>query len=86
VELIDEKVVGKIRRELDSKGIAYKMLILPDHPTPITLKTHVSDPVPYIIYNSENLQNTGLTYNEENAKKTGIYIEEGYTLMDRFLK
>ena len=86
VELIDEKVVGRLRRELEAKGVPYKMLILPDHPTPISLKTHVSDPVPYIIYNSENELDTKLSYNEENAKSTGVYIEEGYTLMDRFLK
>ena len=85
VELIDEKVIGKIRSRLESENVPYKMLILPDHPTPISLKTHVSDPVPYIIYNSESEADTNLAYNEKNAKETGIYIEEGYTLMDRFL-
>ncbi len=86
VELIDEKVVGALKKELESRGIDYKMLILPDHPTPIKLKTHVSDPVPYVIYSSKNETDTGLTYNEENGKKTGVYIEDGYTLMDRFLR
>ncbi len=85
VELIDKKVIGYLRKELDLRGISYKMLILPDHPTPISLKTHVSDPVPYVIYTSDNETETGLTYNESNSKKTGVYIENGYTLMDRFL-
>lgn len=85
VELIDKKVVGYLRKELDLRGISYKMLILPDHPTPISLKTHVSDPVPYVIYTSDKETETGLTYNESNSKKTGVYIENGYTLMDRFL-
>ena len=86
VELIDEKVVGVLRKELEKRGVEYKMLILPDHPTPIKLKTHVSDPVPYVIYNSSAELNTGLEYNEENGRKTGVYIQDGYTLMDRFLK
>ena len=86
VELIDEKVVGKIRKVLSEKNVAYKMLIMPDHPTPIKLKTHVSDPVPYIIYSSDESVSSDLDYNEENAKKTGIYIQEGCTLMDKFLK
>lgn len=86
VELIDEKVVGKMRKVLSKKNVAYKMLIMPDHPTPIKLKTHVSDPVPYIIYSSDESVSSDLDYNEENAKKTGIYIQEGCTLMDKFLK
>ena len=66
-------------------GIDYKMMILPDHPTPIRLKTHVSDPVPYVIYDSTKDSGSGLTYTEKNAEKTGVYIEEGYTLMEHFL-
>jgi len=60
-------------------------LILPDHPTPISLKTHVSDPVPYIIYDSANEKSGGETYTEKNAKKTGIYIDKGHELMKHFL-
>lgn len=87
VETIDRKVVKFLKDELSKRGIDYRMMILPDHPTPIKLKTHVSDPVPYIIYDSTNETDTnaGLTYTEENGKKTGIYIEKGYTLMNRFL-
>ena len=87
VETIDKKVVKFLKDELEKRGIDYRMMILPDHPTPIKLKTHVSDPVPYIIYDSTNEtdKNANLTYTEENGKKTGIYIEEGYTLMNRFL-
>lgn len=85
VELIDEKVVGFLKNELEKAGVSYKMLILPDHPTPITLKTHVSDPVPYIIYSSEEKEGSGMCYNEKNAEKTGIYIEKGYELMSRFI-
>lgn len=86
VELIDQKVVGFLRENLDKMGVDYKMMILPDHPTPISLKTHVSDPVPYVIYDSTKKDGgSGLDYNEANGGKTGVYIEEGYTLMNRFL-
>lgn len=85
VETIDKKVVKFLKDELEKRNIDYKMLIMPDHPTPIKLKTHVSDPVPYVIYDSTKDTDTGLSYTEENGKKTGIYIEKGYTLMNRFL-
>lgn len=85
VETIDKKVVKFLKDELEKRGIDYKMLIMPDHPTPIKLKTHVSDPVPYVIYDSTKNMNTNLSYTEENGKKTGRYIEAGYTLMNRFL-
>ncbi len=87
VETIDGRVVKFLKDELEKRGIEYRMLILPDHPTPIKLKTHVSDPVPYIIYDSrDESKKNDLTYTEANGRKTGIYIEKGYTLMDRFLE
>lgn len=85
VETIDTKVVKFLKDELEKRGIDYKMLIMPDHPTPISLKTHVSDPVPYVIYDSTKEPDTGLSYTEENGKKTSLYIEKGYTLMNHFL-
>ncbi len=86
VELIDEKVVGFLRKQLADEGIEYKMLILPDHPTPISLKTHVSDPVPYVIYSSKEDGGSGLCYTEANAEKTGIYIDKGHELMRHFIE
>ncbi|MDD6213579.1 MAG: cofactor-independent phosphoglycerate mutase [Firmicutes bacterium] len=86
VELIDEKVVGFLRKKLGEMNIDYKMLILPDHPTPISLKTHVSDPVPYVIYDSRRNMQTNLDYNEANGKKTGIYIDKGHDLMRHFIE
>ena len=86
VELIDEKVVGFLRTRLADMGIDYKMLILPDHPTPISLKTHVSDPVPYVIYDSRKDLQTSLDYNEANGQKTGVYIEKGHDLMRHFIE
>ena len=86
VETIDSKVVKFLKDELEKRGIDFRMLIMPDHPTPIKLKTHVSDPVPYVIYDSTDTEHgSGLSYSEENGKSTGVYIEKGYTLMDKFL-
>lgn len=87
VETIDEVVVKFLKGELEKRGIDYRMLIMPDHPTPISLKTHVSDPVPYIIYDSTaNDGGSGLDYTEKNGESTGVYVEKGYTLMDKFLQ
>ena len=86
VETIDEVVVKFLKDELEKRGIEYKMLIMPDHPTPISLKTHVSDPVPYVIYDSTKTDGgSGLCYTEKNGESTGIFTEKGYTLMDKFL-
>lgn len=83
VEQIDKKIVGYLRHELE--GTDYKMMILPDHPTPVKLKTHVSDPIPYVIYDSTNEKETNITYTEKNAEKTGVYVALGHELMKHFL-
>ena len=85
IELIDEKVVGPVYDALVKSGEDFAFLIMPDHPTPIDIGTHTSDPVPYAIYRSNALKNCGLSYTEENGKK-GDYVEVGYTLMDKFIK
>lgn len=85
VEMIDKKIIGELKKHLEDAGIEYKMMILPDHPTPISLKTHVSDPVPYIIYKSGETGSKD-TYSERNAKKTGIFFESGEELMKHFLE
>ncbi len=86
IELIDEKVVGPVVAYLNSTGEEFKVLITPDHPTPIALKTHVHDAVPFVIFDSRKDTGLNVSYTEENAKETGLYIEPGYTLMERFLK
>ena len=86
IEIIDEKVVGFLMENLKKEGIDYRMMILPDHPTPLCLRTHTRDAVPYLIYDSTSKKNSGLTtFTEETAKFSGIVVEEGYKLMDRFI-
>jgi len=84
IELIDEKVVGFLRKELTERNIDYKMMILPDHPTPLKLRTHTRDAVPYIIYDSTKEKESGIdTYTEKNAEKTNILVNEGHKLITK---
>lgn len=87
IELIDSLVVGPILEAMKSCQ-QYKVLILPDHPTPLPLRTHTSEPVPFVIYSGNNPQKlSGVNgYDEIQAGSTGLFIEEGYTLMDFFIK
>ena len=85
IEIIDEKIVAPIKNALESQKLAYAIAILPDHATPVSLKTHVSDPVPYLIYDSEKEENGVSKFDEENAKLTGNYIESGVALMRKLL-
>ena len=58
----------------------FAVLVCPDHPTPLNIKTHSSNPVPFLIYNSKDEKNSGVdVFTEANAKKTGEYIEKGFT-------
>ena len=84
IELIDEKVLPIVIEALE-KYDDYKIMILPDHPTPIVTLTHAADPVPYMIYHKKNEIEGVETINENTAKATGNYIEEGYTLMNKFI-
>ena len=86
IELIDEKILAPLIEELKALG-DYCILLSPDHATPLRLRSHTSEPVPFVIYNSTAERDSGVTaYSEEEAKKTGIFIEEGHTLMAQFLK
>lgn len=85
IELIDSEIVGVLldgMKDFDDYGI----MVLPDHPTPLPLRTHTPEPVPYVIYRKSSEKPSGVAgYDEFQAQKTGIFIEKGYTLMDRFL-
>ena len=86
IELIDKKVVKTIKDELDKTKEDYRIMILPDHPTPLSLRTHTSDPVPFVIYDSTNTkENEVNSYDEYTASQTGVFIDKGHKLMDYFL-
>lgn len=86
IEMIDSRVLPIVLDGL-SEYDDYKIMILPDHPTPIVTGTHASDPVPFMIYHKNNETDSGVdSINEESAKTTGLFIEHGPSLMNRFLK
>ncbi len=85
IEALDSRVIAQVKAALDNSGEPYRMLITPDHPTPIRCRTHTSEPVPYIIYDSQTQRRSLARYCEREAKATGIYLPEGYRLMDRLL-
>lgn len=84
IELIDELVLGPVLEGLKEYD-DYKIMILPDHPTPIVTKTHASDPVPYLIYHHSKKVAGVDTINEETAKNTGNFIEDGPSIMGKFI-
>lgn len=87
IELIDELVVGPLLEGLLAAGEAYSILVMPDHPTPIAIKTHISDPVPYLLYRSTQEAESGIdTYTENTAKATGRYVAQGQELMNKLLE
>ena len=85
IENIDEKVIKTLVEEFGKKGVEYRMLVMPDHPTPIRCRTHTSDPVPYMIYDNTNKALSGLSYNEKDAAKSGNFIQEGYKTIDKLI-
>lgn len=87
IEYIDSRVLPIVIKGLEEIGEDYKIMILPDHPTPLSTRTHASDPVPYMIYQKSKEKDSGLeSINEESAKKTGNFIDAGYELMNKFIK
>ena len=83
IEKIDSEV---IRRLLAWKGDDLKVLVMPDHPTPIKLKTHCAEPVPFLIWGKGVKGKGGLRFTEPEASKTGLSVEPGYKIMDRFIR
>ena len=87
IEQIDEKVAAPLVRGLKEAGEPFKMLICPDHPTPIAVRTHVADPIPYLLYSSEEERSNGAeSYDEDAAAKTGMFVPAGCMLLQKMLK
>lgn len=83
IENLDSRVIRIVKEEMDASGEEYRLLVLPDHPTPIRVRTHTSDPVPYLLYDSTNpLKKKEWRYNEKEAKESGNYIAQGHQMMD----
>ena len=86
IEYLDEKVIGPAVEKLVAAGEDFRLLVLPDHPTPIRIRTHSSEEVPYLLYDSTKHRSETWDYNEACAKQSGNYVAQGHTLIDKFLE
>ncbi len=86
IENVDGRVVARITEAMDRSGEDYRLMILPDHPTPICVRTHTSEPVPYMIYDSRKAIDGIHTYNEKEAAKSTCIWKDGYRLIDHLLE
>ena len=86
IEYLDSRIIAPVKAAMDASGEDYRLLILPDHPTPIRIRTHSSEPVPFILYDSRRQEKKIARYTEKDAAATGDYIPNGYTLMDCFIE
>ncbi len=86
IEYIDGQVIGPVAEALRDSGTDFRMLVMPDHPTPVRVRTHTSEPVPYMLYDSTKKQAGKTSYCEKTGKETGVFVEEGYRLIDHLLR
>lgn len=83
IENIDKEILSGLIAYLNSKNEPYRILLLPDHPTPVSARTHIRAPVPFVLYDSENKKDSGNDcYSEKNCEKSGLFLERGEMLMD----
>lgn len=85
IEYLDSRVIGPVYEGLKEMGEDFRILVMPDHPTPIRCRTHTSDPVPYLLFDSTVNRDEKWNYNEKDAKAGGIYEPVGHHLMAHFL-
>jgi 2,3-bisphosphoglycerate-independent phosphoglycerate mutase len=81
IEYLDQRLIRLVKAALDASGEDYRMLILPDHPTPIKVRTHVAEPVPYLLYDSTARQEHTWHYNEKEAAESGNTVAHGWDMM-----
>mgnify|MGYP000082138276 FL=1 len=83
IENLDQRVIRLVKEGLDEANVPYRMLVLPDHPTPIRVRTHTADPVPYLLYDSSRKEEHSYHYNEKEAALTDHKLAEGWMMMER---
>ncbi|MBO5147863.1 MAG: cofactor-independent phosphoglycerate mutase [Clostridia bacterium] len=87
IEYLDLKILAPIIEYFDKSGDDYKILVMPDHPTPLSIMTHTHEPVPFMIFDSRNVNEKSeeASYDEKYASSTNIFFDKGYQLIDHFL-
>ncbi len=88
IENLDSRIIKRVYEGVTAAGEDIRMLIMPDHPTPIKIRTHTDEPIPYMLFDSTKTlgEEPHCTYCEKNAKETGIYEENGYKLIEKLLE
>lgn len=85
IEYLDSRLIAPIKAAMEAAGEDYRMLILPDHPTPLAIRTHTADPVPYLIYDSTRQLRKRDRLTEENARQADNFQPDGYKLLEKFI-
>ena len=86
IQYLDERVIKNVYEGLKTAGEDFRMLVLPDHPTPICIRTHSSEPGPYLLYDSTNEIVSTYDYNEKCAEESGTYIAEGHLIINHLFE
>lgn len=86
IQFLDERIIAPIKVGLEQAGEAFRMLVMPDHPTPISIRTHTEDDVPYLLYDSRVKQENTWKYNEREAAQSGHHISKGCEMIDYFIQ
>lgn len=86
IEFLDERVIKVVKEQMDASGVDYRMLVTPDHPTPIVLRTHTPDPIPFLLYDSTKQRRRIGFYNEKEAMESGLVVEDGYEMINKLLE
>jgi 2,3-bisphosphoglycerate-independent phosphoglycerate mutase len=86
IEDFDRRVVANVLKGIKRFG-EFKILVLSDHPTPIDIRTHVNEPVPFAIYSSkdERIKDSYRVFSEKSASTTGVFVDEGWKLVGMVL-
>lgn len=86
IACLDSRVLKPLTQRLDAEGTPYRLLVLPDHPTPVRVRTHTPDSVPYMLYDSTAPLDRAWNYNEEEGRKSGNFIAEGHKMIERLFR
>lgn len=86
IEYLDQRVIGPLTERLNQQKTPYRLLVMPDHPTPIRVRTHTSDSIPYLLYDSTNPKKESWNYNEREAGLSGNREPEGHKLIDKLFE
>lgn len=86
IEYLDQRLIALVKKAMDDSGEDYRMLILPDHPTPIRVRTHTGNPVPFLLYDSTHPEKKKAKYSEAEAAAAEDFEPDGYQLIDRLIQ